>query len=102
MSDTSDSVFQDYKNTVKYRQRQIAKQNMLEKANLNQAFVREDFGSLDYYGIVKDYSTLGSNKNTTVFFKDLEDHLINLIKEAQVVIGCVAWLTSMPILKALS
>ncbi len=102
MSDTSESVFRDYKDAIKYGQRQVAKQNMLEKVDLNQAFVREDFGSLDYYGVVKDYSTSGSNRNTSVFFKDLEDHLINLIKEAQVVVGCVAWLTSIPILKALS
>ena len=102
VSDTSESVFRDYKDAIKYGQRQVAKQNMLEKVDLNQAFVREDFGSLDYYGVVKDYSTSGSNRNTSVFFKDLEDHLINLIKEAQVVVGCVAWLTSIPILKALS
>ena len=34
--------------------------------------------------------------------KNLEDHLIRFIQEADVVVGCVAWVTSEPILKALA
>ena len=37
-----------------------------------------------------------------VFFRNLESHLIAEIERADVVIGCVAWLTSGPILDALA
>lgn len=37
-----------------------------------------------------------------VYFKDLESHLIGHIRMAEAVVGCVAWLTSMPVLRALA
>ena len=40
--------------------------------------------------------------NTTVYFRDLESHLISHINNADAVIGCVAWLTSKTIIEALS
>lgn len=50
-----------------------------------------------------------SNTNTKsrsgevqVFFRDIESELITRIQKAQLVVGCVAWLTNPQILKALS
>ena len=40
--------------------------------------------------------------DVTVYFRDLETELIRQIESAQAVIGCVAWLTSEPILSALA
>jgi hypothetical protein len=37
-----------------------------------------------------------------VYFRDLENHLIRRIQEADAVVGCVAWLTSPSILSALA
>jgi hypothetical protein len=48
----------------------------------------------------KDHST--SSGKTRVYFKDLEKSLIQHISESDVVFGCVAWLTSEPIIKAMS
>lgn len=39
---------------------------------------------------------------TSVYFRDLESHLVRHISAASAVVGCVAWLTSPVILKALS
>lgn len=38
----------------------------------------------------------------SVYFRDIEQHLINHIRAATHVVGCVAWLTSEPILKELA
>jgi hypothetical protein len=38
----------------------------------------------------------------SVLFRNLEDELITQIKEADFVVGCVAWLTNLRILKALT
>src|ERR1700752_462379 len=47
----------------------------------------------------KDYSC--KSKNVEVFFRTLEGELVKRIEESRVVVGCVAWLTSEPILRAL-
>jgi len=52
-------------------------------------------------GIPQQDYNVTTNNGIQVFFKDLEQHLIEQIEEADVVVGCVAWLTSKPILKAL-
>jgi phosphatidylserine/phosphatidylglycerophosphate/cardiolipin synthase-like enzyme len=49
---------------------------------------------------LRDYSVKG--QEIEVFFRNLERHLIEYIAQADVVIGCVAWLTSIPILRALA
>jgi hypothetical protein len=49
---------------------------------------------------LEDCST--QTETTSVFFRNLEEELIQLILKAQVVIGCVAWLTNERILQALS
>ncbi len=75
--------------------------------NFNEVTIREGDESMDSSVLgqpsdLENYSTTSTDGKTFVFFKDLEDHLIRFIQEADVVIGCVAWVTSGPILKALS
>lgn len=43
-----------------------------------------------------------SSGDTSVYFRDLEKHLIGHIKESKAVFGAVAWLTSEPILEAMA
>lgn len=49
---------------------------------------------------LNDYSCISGN--TEILFRNLERRLIQEIKNSEVVLGCVAWLTHFPILKALS
>jgi len=51
---------------------------------------------------LKDYSSTSEDGRTTVLFKDIEKELIKRIVSAEIVVGCIAWLTSKPILEALS
>ncbi len=87
---------------------QALKQEQLEKSNLNQAYVRGDIGYIEFCGpgpgagVVADYSTVGEDQTTCVYFKNLEKHVIAHIKGSEVVVGCVAWLTNEQILKALA
>jgi hypothetical protein len=76
------------------------KRFLKETANLNSAFFLDDQGYISHN--VQDYSVTESNGKTGVIFKDLEKHLIRFIREAEVILGCVAWVTSEPILEALS
>jgi len=50
----------------------------------------------------QDHSIIDKQCSVQVFFKNLENHLIKHIEENDIVIGCVAWLTSKPILRALA
>lgn len=85
-------------------QQALKKQEQLEKINLNQAFIRADTDYMEFFGVgaVKDYSTVGADQKTYVYFKNLEKHLIDHIKDSEVVLGCVAWLTNEQILKVLA
>jgi len=49
---------------------------------------------------LQDHS--GREGDTTVFFRNLEQELINQISRHDLIVGCVAWLTSQPILAALA
>ena len=49
-----------------------------------------------------DKGVASNDGNTIVYFKNLEQHLIKHIKAAQIVVGCVAWLTHPAILQALA
>ena len=49
-----------------------------------------------------DNSIVDSKRDTQVYFRNIEGHLLRHIEEANVVLGCVAWLTSEPILEALA
>ena len=50
----------------------------------------------------EDNSVVDSERGTKVYFRNIERHLLRYIEEANVVLGCVAWLTSEPILEALA
>ena len=49
-----------------------------------------------------DFSVVGENKNIEVYFKNIENNIIDKIKKYKNVIGCVAWLTNENILKELA
>jgi hypothetical protein len=49
-----------------------------------------------------DNSAASPDGSVRVHFRDLEEALIANIRKAHVVVGCVAWLTSRPILNALA
>jgi hypothetical protein len=66
--------------------------------DLNTAHIETDAGLEP----LQDFSTISDDGKVRVFFKNLEDHLIQYIRKADIVVGCVAWLTSPRILKALS
>jgi hypothetical protein len=51
---------------------------------------------------IEDNSLTSSSRNIRVYFRNLEPSLLEFIKEADAVMGCVAWLTSGPILDALA
>ena len=71
-----------------------------EKAeNLNNLRIREEGGN-GFGDRLRDNSV--SSGKTTVLFRDIESALISLINNAEAVVGCVAWLTSKPILMALA
>jgi len=48
----------------------------------------------------QDFSILDSSPQ--VFFKNIEEHLINFIQQTRYCVGCIAWLTNFRILEALS
>ncbi len=51
---------------------------------------------------LKDYSTSISNCDIEVIFRDHKDRLLKLIYGYSYVVGCVAWLTDLDILKAMA
>lgn len=66
----------------------------------------QNLNDLEVFGLqnpsLRDFSTSNTDVNVQVYFKDIESHLIQHIESADVVVGCVAWLTSPTILAALS
>lgn len=50
----------------------------------------------------QDFGVEAENGDIAVYFRNIESHLLRLIEEADIVLGCVAWLTSARILEALS
>lgn len=67
--------------------------------NLNQLIITNADGA-DL--ALQDYRALSEDGKTLALFKNLEAELLARIDRADVVVGCVAWLTSEPILKALA
>lgn len=49
-----------------------------------------------------DNSVIQKDKDVSVFFRNISYHLIDEIKKADIVVGCIAWLTDPQILEALS
>ena len=68
-------------------------------SNLQEALLPDD---KDIGTALESYNAVSQDGQTAVFFRDLEHHLISLIQQSNVVLGCVAWLTSEPILQALA
>jgi PLD-like domain len=66
----------------------------------------QNLNNLEIFGLqnpsLQDFSGSKTNVSVQVYFKDIESHLIQHIESADVVVGCVAWLTSPAILAALS
>jgi hypothetical protein len=73
----------------------------MKTENLNEFWI-EDHGSVNSERCkLQDNSTRSDDESVAVYFRDLEKHLIRHIQEAPMIVGCVAWLTSESILKAL-
>jgi hypothetical protein len=51
---------------------------------------------------LRDYGREVSVARTEVIFRDLEGGLVRQIRGADVVVGCIPWLTSKPVLDALA
>jgi hypothetical protein len=68
----------------------------MARINLNEIRLNSD----EHNGSQTDFSVV--TEDTEVYFKNLEDHLIDKINQADVVVGCMAWLTSEKIIQALA
>jgi hypothetical protein len=68
--------------------------------NLNEIWIDNDGNYKDVEQV--DNSLTDPERLVKVYFRNLEAHLIDHIKRAEAVFGCVAWLTSIPILDALA
>jgi hypothetical protein len=64
--------------------------------NLNSLKIRGDTEDVP----LEDYSAFSDD--VEIYFRHLEHHLLRHIREADIVIGCVAWLTNFKILHALA
>jgi hypothetical protein len=69
--------------------------------NLNELTIPDD-GRRDGWRKLADNSSTSADGSVAVHFRDLERHLIGHIRHARMVVGCVAWLTSDTILRALA
>lgn len=67
--------------------------------NLNDAKIPTDCPLPDP---LTDNSCHAWGGDVEVYFRNLEAHLVRKINAAQLVVGCVAWMTSEPILRALA
>jgi hypothetical protein len=69
------------------------------QGDFNQEYIRAEKGAGQP---LKDYSVSSKDREIKVYFRNIEKHLIKHIMEADVVVGCVAWLTNQKILEALN
>jgi hypothetical protein len=67
--------------------------------NLNHVLANFDCGDAEYVAMSDPQVSSGA---VTCFFRDIEEHLLHTIDQYPIVVGCVAWLTSVPVLKALA
>jgi hypothetical protein len=70
--------------------------------NLNNLLIASDcYSARNGYGKeLEDYSVV--HGKTNVYFRNIKDHLIRYIKESDMIVGCVAWLTCPEILEAMA
>jgi len=66
--------------------------------NLNESFIRGGYGDIDHE--LRDHSY--DSDDISVYFRDIEEKVIQHIRGADIVFGCVAWLTNFRIIDALS
>src|SRR5258708_1721226 len=71
----------------------------MQPINLNDFHI-EDHGSHLPVRNAEDNSTQSRDGSVRVYFRNLEVHLLRYLREARLVVGCIAWLTSDSILKA--
>lgn len=71
-----------------------------DQIDLNQLKIPSAAGSSS--ALLSHNSTSSEDGQVTVYFRDLQQKLLEQIAEADVVLGCVAWLTSFEVLKALA
>jgi hypothetical protein len=69
--------------------------------NLNDLTIPDD-GYRAHWRKLLDNATTSSDGSVTVHFRDLEQHFLAHIQNAKMVVGCIAWMTSESILRALS
>lgn len=79
----------------------------MNKENLNYFHLPTDDWTIDDTTKAKNYSVRSENiqfESVETHFRDIENHLIDKILDYKndLIVGCVAWLTSFPILDALS
>jgi phosphatidylserine/phosphatidylglycerophosphate/cardiolipin synthase-like enzyme len=67
--------------------------------NLNELEISVDYPNVN--PSLQDFSVSSADNNVQVYFKNIELHLLRHIEAADIVVGCVAWLTSKAILHAL-
>src|SRR5262249_54456084 len=71
-------------------------------ADLNKVWPRVTYTFDQRADEARDNSAASADRTVRVYFRNLEDRLIQHVREAEMVVGCVAWLTNENILKALS
>lgn len=72
----------------------------MQPINLNHLAIADDSGAGGQNAA--DNSAWSTDGAVTVYFRNLEHELIKRIRQARLVVGCVAWLTSDAILEALA
>jgi hypothetical protein len=71
-----------------------------ETTDLNQIRI-ENHDTLGWKTL-SDQTSSSTDGLVTVYFRGLERRLVRHVRKARVVVGCVAWLTSKPVLRALA
>ena len=75
----------------------------MQPADLNKVWPRVTWGFRDErVRDVRDNSAASADGAVNVYFRNLQEHLIQHIREADMIVGCVAWLSNETILKVLS
>jgi hypothetical protein len=75
----------------------------MQSADMNKVWPRVTWGFRDEaVREVRDNSSASADGAVKVYFRNLEAHLIQHIRDADMIVGCVAWLSNEHILRALS
>lgn len=67
--------------------------------NLKEILIPTDSGNGES---LKDFGIQSTDGTIKLYFRDLQQHLIAAIESAEIVVGCVAWVTSAAIINALA